>query len=379
MTELPTTGLRAIGLPTAVVVLVAGLMAAPSAAQTPLGWRGMTLTGGLSFEGYQGNLTALTVPLVDSTEQAAAAAGEFSGRGEYVFLENESRFVSATFDVGMRQFAATGFEVRDYAPREWVGSLDLAYQQHFGWGTLFGSGRARGRSVSDRPPIPLYIQPAYGVAAAMIGVHFAEIERVRFDIEFTGEVADYRSNDFAPLLDLLDRTSNGFEVGAAWGEDWSVRFFSGYQSTRYAGQPTYDESDPSRRDRTLRLGSEWEVQRSVWAQLGVEGTFNRSNSNRPEYDAVSVRALMSVSLPWELSANAYGVVTAKRYLTQLQFARLVPGEEADNASVLYLSLLRPLAPNLDGSVRLGWTRAETEVGDSYFRRYGIGLFLHYRP
>lgn len=348
-------------------------------AQIQTGWRDMTLTGGVSFEGYQGNLAALTVPLVDSTEQAAAAAGEFAGRGQYVFVENERRFFGATLDAGMRQFAATGFEVRDYAPREWVGSFDLAYQQSFTWGTLHGSGRVRGRSVSDRPPIPLYIQPAYGVAIASFGARFAEIERVRFDVEFTSEIADYRSNEFAPLLDLLDRASDGVEVGAEWGQDWTVRFFSGYQNTRYEGQPTYDDADPSRRDRTFRLGTEWEVQRSVWGQLGVEGTFNRSNSNRPEYDAVSIRGLLSVPLPWELSANAYGVVTAKRYLTNLQFARLVPGEEADNASVMYLSLLRPLAPNLDGSVRLGWTRAETEVGDSYFRRYGVGVFLHYRP
>ena len=359
------------------LVCATALLVAPLSAQ--VGWRQTTLTGGLSFEGYQGNLAALTVPLVDSTEQAAAAAGEFAGRTEYVFIENERRYFGATFDGGMRQFAATGFEVRDYAPREWVGAFDLAYRQYFSWGTVHGSGRLRGRSVSDRPPIPLYIQPAYGAAAATIGASFAEIERVGFDVEVTGEVADYSSNDFAPLLDLLDRTSSGIELGASWGEDWSVRFFGGYQAARYSGQPTYDESDPSRRDNTYRLGTEWEVQRSVWAQLGVEGTFNRSNSNRPEYDAVSVRGLLSVPLPWELNVNAYGVVTAKRYLTDLQFARLVPGEEADNASVLYLSLLRPLAPNLDGSVRLGWTRAETEVGDSYFQRYGIGVFLHYRP
>lgn len=353
--------------------------AAELAAQVPTGWRDLTLTGGVSVEGYQGNLAALTVPLVDSTEQAAAAAGEFAGRAEYVFLENARRFFGATMDAGMRQFAATGFEVRDYAPREWVGSIDLTYQQNFTWGSLHGTGRVRGRSVSDRPPIPLYIQPAYGAGLIMVGARFAEIERVRFDIEVTSEVTDYRSNDFAPLLDLLDRTSTGFEVGAGWGDAWRVRFFSGYQSSRYEGQPTYDDTDPSRRDRTLRLGSEWEAQGDVWAQLGVEGTFNRSNSNRPEYDALSVKGLVSVPLPWELSANAYGVLTAKRYLTDLQFARLVPGEEADNASVLYLSLLRPLAPNLDGSVRLGWTRAETEVGGSYFRRYGLGFFLHYRP
>ena len=200
-----------------------------------------------------------------------------------------------------------------------------------------------------------------------------------FDVELRGELADYRSNDFAPLLDLLDRSSNGIEIGASWGDKGVVRVFSGMQGTEYGKQPTNDDADPLRRDRTYRVGSELEVRGDTWWQLGAEGTFNRSNSNRPEYDAVSVRGLLSVPMPWELSANVYAVVTAKRYLTDLQFARLVPGEEADNASVIYLSLLRPIAANLDASVRLGWTRAETEVGDSYFRRYGVGMFLHYRP
>lgn len=369
------------GLKHATCVVAAGaLMSTPLAAQVPThGWRGMTLSGGLSVEGYQGNLASLTVPLVDSTEQAAAAAGEFAGRAEYVLIENERRFFAATFDAGMRQFAATGFEVRDYAPREWVGSVDVRYQQHFKWGTLLGTGRLRGRSVSDRPPIPLYIQPAYGITGAVLGARFAPIRDVRFDAEFTGELSDFRSNEFAPLLDLLDRSSKGLEVGAAWGDDWTVRFFSGIRTTGYAKQPTYDDADPSRRDRMYRLGTEWEIRGDAWGQIGVEGMFNRSNSKRPEYDAVSVSGLLSVPLPWELSGNVYAVLTAKRYLTDLQFARLVPGEEADNASVVYLSLLRPIAPNLDGSVRLGWTRAETEVGDSYYRRYGVGMFLHYRP
>jgi hypothetical protein len=59
--------------------------------------------------------------------------------------------------------------------------------------------------------------------------------------------------------------------------------------------------------------------------------------------------------------------------------RLVPGEEADNASLLYIDLTRPLAPNLTASVRFGWTRAETDIGDSYYRRSGLSFFLNYRP
>jgi hypothetical protein len=72
-------------------------------------------------------------------------------------------------------------------------------------------------------------------------------------------------------------------------------------------------------------------------------------------------------------------LTDKRYVTKTDFARLVPGEEADNASVVYLELARPLMVNLDGAVRLGWNRAETDIGDSYFKRYGLTVLLRYRP
>ena len=360
-----------------VLALSASLVASPAGAQVV--WRNVSFTGGVSVEGYQGNLATVTVPLVDSTERAAAAAGEFAGQGQLVFLEGTERWLGLTFDGGMRQFAATGFEVRDYAPREWVGTVDLGIRQNLRWGLLQASVGTQGRSVSDRPPIPLYIQPSYGEAHGSIGMRLDPIRSVRFDAEVTGETSDYVSNEFAPLLNLLDRRSVGAEVGAAWGSAWQVRFFTGVQGTSYGRQGTNDPSDPFRTDRTLRLGAQWELSRTFLAQFGIEGTFNRSNSRRPEYDAVSLRGVLSVPMFWELNANLFGVVTGKRYLTKTEFARLVPGEEADNASVIYVSLLRPVAHNLDASVRLGWTRAETELGDSYFRRYGLGVFLHYRP
>ncbi len=358
-------------------LLACALMAAPADAQ--LVWRNVSFTGGVSVEGYRGNLAAVTVPLVDSTESAAAAAGEFAGHGQLWFIEGTDRSLGLTLDAGLRQFAATGFEVRDYAPREWVGTIDLGFRESLSFGTVTSAVRLQGRSVTDRPPIPLYIQPSFGAVAGSLALRLVPIENVRFDAEVTAETADYRSTGFAPLLNLLDRRAVGGEVGAAWGSEWQIRFYTGFRGTSYQRQGTNDPADPFRRDRTARLGAEWEMSRTVIAQLAVEGTFNRSNSKRPEYDAVSVRALFAAPLFWDLNANLFGVVTGKRYLTQTSFARLVPGEEADNASVVYLSLLRPVAPNLDASVRVGWTRAETDVGDSYFRRYGVSLFLHYRP
>jgi hypothetical protein len=106
---------------------------------------------------------------------------------------------------------------------------------------------------------------------------------------------------------------------------------------------------------------------------------NRSNSSRPEYNALSVRALVSVPMPQDFSLSFFADLTAKRYLTVTEFAQLVPGEEADNASVIYVEATRPLLLNLDGAVRFRWTRAETDIGNSYFERFGASFLFRYRP
>jgi hypothetical protein len=84
-------------------------------------------------------------------------------------------------------------------------------------------------------------------------------------------------------------------------------------------------------------------------------------------------------MPRGFSLNLFADLTAKRYLTETDFAQLVPGEEADNASVVYVEASRPLFLNLDGAVRFGWTRAETDIGDSYFKRFGASFLFRYRP
>ena len=114
-------------------------------------------------------------------------------------------------------------------------------------------------------------------------------------------------------------------------------------------------------------------------QLGVDGTVNRSNSNRPEYDALSGRAVFATPLPGAFTLTAFAVLTGKSYLQETGFARLVPGEEADNASIAYLQVSRPLASNLDGVFRLGWTRAETDYGGAYYQRMGASVQFNYRP
>ena len=106
---------------------------------------------------------------------------------------------------------------------------------------------------------------------------------------------------------------------------------------------------------------------------------NRSNSSRPEYNALSFRSVVSIPMPHDFSINLFADLTAKGYLTESEFAQLVPGEEADNASVVYVEASRPLFLNLDGAVRFGWTRAETDIGDSYYERFGGSVLFRYRP
>ena len=369
--------------PSWLIAAGAATLAAPAAAagQAPT-WQDLVVTMGGSAETYRGNLSSVSVPVVDSSDHASAAVGELGLRGSLVILaDGEGRpRAELAFDGGLRQFAATGFELRDYAPREWVGRATATWHQRLGElgrATLRVGGR--GRSVSDRPPMPLFLQPGFAAVGTGVLVRLREIEGVRFDAEVDAEWTDYRAGSVLPQLDMLDRRSRGLELGAEWGVGWAVRFYGGYRWSDYPDQPSFDPDDPYRRDNALHAGALWTWQGPVIAQLGVEGTLNRSNSRRPEYDAVSLRTLVSAPLPWGFGANLLAVLTGKSYLQENEYARLVPGEEADNASVVYLDLNRALAPDLDAALRLGWTRAETDIGGAYYERFGVGFLLNYRP
>ncbi len=361
------------------VACLAVLLPRPAAAQPA--WRDLVVTVGGSVEGYSGNFSAVTVAVVDSTEQATAAVGEMGVRGVLALLEEERRGVELSFDGGVRQSAATGFTLRDYAPREWAGSTTLRWTESLGgWGRLSTRLGFRGRAVRDRPPMPLFLQPGYATATGGLGLVTRSFEGVSFDVQLEGEETDYRAPEFVPELDLLDRRSVGVVAGGRWGTTSTVRFFGGVRWSEYPNQGSFDPADPSRRDRTVNVGAEWTwFGDVVFAQLGVEGTVNRSNSSRPEYDAVSLQGLFNVPLPWRMSLNLRGVLTGKSYVQEPAFRLLVPGEEADNASVAYLQLTRPLAENLDGALRFGWTRAETDIGSAYYRRFGTSLQFNYRP
>lgn len=372
--------MKGIGVVAAALVALAAPAVAPAPLAAQLRWIDLVVSAGASGEGYQGNLSSATVPVVDSTDHARAAVGDLGVQGALVLLERPTSLIQTDFDLGVRQFAATGFQVRDYSPREWAGALNLLYRQRLGAaGTAVLEGGYQGRSVDDRPPMPLFLQPAYHRFRGGLRYHLPPVEGVQFDFSGRLEHWDYRPPRGVTQIDLLDRDVRELELGARWGVGLDVRFFAALRQSEFPRQGSFDPDDPYRRDRTIRVGAEWNWVAMVAGSVGLEGIVNRSNSRRPEYDAFALRAELFAPLPWGMSANLYGVLTGKTYVFSTPFARLVPGEEAEAASVLYVELARELAPNLASAVRFGWTRAETEIGESYYERQGVSLLLRYRP
>lgn len=342
--------------------------------------RDIVFTGGVSAERYEGNLPAVALPVVDSTELAHAATGEVGARGSLRLLSLPDQTVEVRFDAGLRQFSATGFRLRAYAPREWVGRTEVSWNRSLGSTALLRTYvEGAWRRVEDRTPVPLFIEPGYRELRGGVQVAGAVREAIQLSAALTAESTDFESLALLPQLDLLDRQSVGVEVAGEWGTTRRTRVFTSLRRFQYPEQGSFRPDDPYRRDLTLQAGALWTLEGPIYAEFGLDGTANRSNSDRPEYDALTARALLAAPLPGGVGLQLYGGVTGKRYVTSTPFARLVPGEEADNASLLYAQISRPLADNLDGAVRFGWTRAETEIGASYFQRFGTSVLLNFRP
>ncbi|MFC1662082.1 hypothetical protein ACFL3S_11645 [Gemmatimonadota bacterium] len=374
----PVTRLMGMAAQASIVSLLVGSVCGELEGQVT--WEDLVLTWGVSGEGYRGNLAAVTAPAVDSSNRVSAAVGELGIRGGLLFANNQRRTVGLRWDAGLRQFVTGGFREWDYAPREWVGRADFSFRQAIGSASdLRIQLGATGRQVDDRPPMPLFIQPGYGSLDGALGLQFRPVFGVRTDARILGEFSRYQTGQLTPQLGLLDRDVLGAEVGAALARWLAIRFHAGFRIIDYPNQGTFDPGDPVRRDRMLSFGATWALQYPLVAQVGVEGIRNRSNSRRPEYNAVRLRSVVSAPLPLDLSMNLFAVLTTKSYLEELEVARLVPGEEADNASVVYLELARPVQVNLDGAIRFGWTRAESDFGDDYFERLGVTVLFHYRP
>ncbi len=364
------------------ILLVGGLggLSLPVPVAGQIVWQDLVFTGGLSAEGYHGNLPAVTLTAVDSTEEASAAVGELGLRGLVTLLDREERTIRLQFDSGLRQFVAGGFKLSSYAPKELVGRVDVSYREAAGsLGELWFFAGVSGRRVTDRPPMPLFLQPGFSTVDGRVQLRLFPINGVFYDAQLFGEVAGYGSNRVTPQLALLDRRALGVELGAAWGTEWTIRGYTGFRYSEYKNQGTFDPKDPLRRDKRFTLGATWTLRSSFLAQVGVEGGLNRSNSSRPEYNAIRIRAELALPVRQDFNLSFSADLTAKDYLTDTGDALLIPGEEADNASVVYLEVSRPLFLNLDGALRFGWTRAERNIGDEYYERFGTSLLFRYRP
>jgi hypothetical protein len=343
--------------------------------------RDLVVSGGASAEGYQGNLPSIGVPVRDSTNFASAAIGEVSVSADLAYPLGVGGSLDLTFDGGFRQFAAQGFTLKDYAPRELVGTLDVQYSRTFG-SRIGASARARleGRQVDDRPPMPLFLQPGFRAGEMALAASVRGPREVVYDVQISGSRSDFLAPEFAPQIRLLNRESYRGEVGATLASGGgSLRVFGGGEGSRFPKQNTFDSTDPVRRDVTFHGGASWTYQADYLVQMVLEGRANRSNSLRPEYDALTLRGLFTASVAEGVVVSVYGALTAKQYLHESRFARLLPGEEANSASLAYVSVTRSLARNLDGTLRMGWTRAETEIGGAYFQRFGGSFILNYRP
>lgn len=357
---------------------------APTSAHAQVELRDLVVTAGVGGEGYRGNLPSVTLPIIDNANSVSAFVGELGVRAiGMAFVGERGRF-DASFDGGLRQFAAAGFELRDYAPREWVGTLRVDYSHSVGQQSLVSVGSFyQGRHITDRPPMPLFLQPGFGIFGGEVAYARRFSDPVTIQFSVTGERANYESRVDLPQLNLLDRDSFGARVTGTIGQEVrNVRIWAAMQWSEYPRQGSFDPSDPLRRDRAFQAGflSSFRIfGNRANLEAGVEGILNRSNSSRPEYDAIKVVTQIQAPFVWETSLNFYAELTGKSYLEETEFARLVPGEEADNASVAYLEFARPIAANLDGALRLGWTRAEADIGDSYFQRFGGFFLFRYRP
>jgi hypothetical protein len=358
------------------------LLLLPVGAEGQLGWRDLVVTGGVSGEGYQGNLPSAGAVLQDSTRTASALVGEIGLRGDGFWRQNGTTRATLFVDGGLRQFAARGFQQRDYAPREWVGEAEATVYQDLGTSVLVSAfSGVRGRAVQDRTPMPLFLQPGYvavtGGASLRVGTRGPDW----LDLSVSGERADFSAPEFAPQVRLLDRESVTVQLAGArgLGPQQGLDAFVALDLAHYREQDTFNPDDPFRRDQTVRARVGWNYRGGVVARAGVEGRLNRSNSRRPEYRSVTLDGQVSAVIPGSAVATAYLVLTAKQYRESIPFARLLPGEEANSASTAFVSLSRELARNLDGALRVGWTRAEAETGDDYFQRMGVSLLLTYRP
>lgn len=339
----------------------------------------LALTSELDGHTYCGDLPTISVPWVDPAECASTIGGSFSAQIKALIGRLE-----IDFDAGHRQFGTRGLKRRNYAPREAVANIRADYSRR-GF-TVSANGKFR--HITDGPAIPIYRQPSYGSGGLFLMHHLQVGDNLVTDYAVRGEYVAYDAPKVRPDIDLLDRTSFGVEAGTTWqreGNTWNnwIRGAATYQNHRFPKQKSGVVGDPFRRDQTVSLGFAWRVNDVAYehgsAEIRLEGTANRSNSRRPEYNAVRASLAMEKFLGDWGQARMNLAFAKKAYTTEGQGPALIPGEESDNKSSLSLGLTRYLRNNLDGAVDVEWARAETNVTGWYVRSFGASFTLTYRP
>ena len=350
-------------------------------AGTQVSLEDVTVRAGLSAGGYWGNLSSVAVVWTDPTERAFAGTGFFQLEG-VVRFRGVNREVRIDFDGGLRQYATGGFELRNYAPREYHGDVAATYRQRLWGGLVSAGGQAIARGVADRPPMPLYLQPGYNsFVASVLYTRDLPFEGLlhEFDVRGTFESRDYAAPRVLPQLDLLDRSSGEATLGLTrfLGSEYStLRAFGAF---RYHSYPRKGLSI-RRRDKAGRVGVAWAlnryVTRGLQAEASIGGTFNRSNSRRVEYNLVGFESSLVKSLGPATDLLLDLNVTRKSYLIPGQY--LVPGEEVDDLTRIEAGLVRTLGP-IYATVRVYWKKAETNISGAYYRNFGVSFSMSATP
>ena len=362
--------MRRTGIFVAMAVLVFGGGTGTLAAQLGIGG---SLTARAAVEQYGGDFSAVTVPLVDSTQSVFAGASEWEFLLRRAFAHSTRRF-EVTTEGALRQFLTAGFRQGNYAPRELGFSVQSVYTELLDAGTLTFDAKVDTRGVADLPPMPLYLAPGYVAYSAAVGFSRPVSDNTFLDARIAFDERDYAGPSVLPTLDYLDRRS--FEVqsggsrlfrGAAGTTDYStLRLFAAYQHDRYPLQG-------HRRDDALQVGGEWHLERlDSWGlifTLNASGVVNRSSSSRVEYNAGRIEATARQRVGDRYFVQLKGIWSGKSYVSQQEF--LVPGEEADNAAIFDGEITRFLGAGVSASLGGSWTRAETNISGDYYRRVRV--------
>lgn len=367
---------------------VAGAAGAQEAGGRRIALRDLVVTAGAEGARYWGDFSSVTVLQIDSTRNALAGSGEFSVRGKVV-ATGSSRELRLDFGADLAQFATGGFELRNYAPREYGGKLGLYYLQALGAGQLEAKAEVDARGVADRPPMPLYMHPGHRRWSGSVGYS----RRVAFTdliddmtLDFTVESRDFAAPRLLPQLDLLDRSSGELTVGA--GRSWRRGASGGANTLHVFGAYRYHNYPRKglsirRRDRAARLGARWVLDRvetlGFQLELNVSGTRNWSNSRRVEYSSVHFEGEAAKVLGAKTIAILDVELAAKSYTHKGRYQYLVPGEEADNATIVQAKVDRELGRDVRGVLGLFWRDVETNISGAFYRSLGTTFVMNIRP